>query len=182
MCPGSQGWSPNTKTTNNYEWMNKLHRQAPANWENLHKSLREGCSWSSASHLRPHVIVSLMPPEFSPAHSAALHCKCWALVTLKPSWITYSFCIALWALSPGNSAPEWTGLSCSSSWNIIMYQQAGFTSGGLGWPDLAKILKCVPCTALLSSWESSWHLSGMLLAFKMLSKLVLALSFAQKER
>lgn len=61
---------------------------------------------------------------------------CLALVLIfspKPSWFTYSPFIALWALSPGNCAPEWTRLSCSSSWNTAMYQQAGFPFPGLNW-------------------------------------------------
>lgn len=93
--------------------------------------------------------------------SSALHCKCLALVlslALKHSWFTYSLFIAFWALSPGSSALGWTGFSCSS-WNIVMYQQAGFTFSGLGWPDVdlkkKKERKRAPCTWFLSLWETS---------------------------
>ena len=110
-----------------------------------------------------------MLPKSSLAHTAALCCK---MPSSSAPLRSEAFVIHVFpshcslSLVPREHCPEWTGLSCSSSWNIVTCQQAGFTSSGLGCPDLAKKLKCEPCTSLLSSWESSDIYLGCLLHLK----------------
>lgn len=91
----------------------------------LPQILVEGLLQLLGVSFKAHVIIFLMLPGFFLAHIAVLHCKSLALVLIfmpKPSWFSYFLFIALWALSPGNYALEWTGLSYSSSCNNLMYQ------------------------------------------------------------